>query len=399
MTDVSVEKKPTELRLLSILFAVAAVTYLLWWFSVEWLLPGSFNPLAGRLAVVALFGGGWVAACTRRFSPDALRVYFGACAWILTAHYFYLFQGNRGQLDWIIGAYVTVLAISQTFLTLRALLAYSLYVTLLGGAMLAILPPLRQTVFLPGLMTFLALVCIGARTRERLIGQLARKTEGLRMRDEFIAIASHELRTPLTSMKLHIRLALRALGAGPEDGRRAEDLLLRIDGQTNRIVRLVEDMLDSSSVASGKLSLRLERLDLGSIVRQCFDQLANPMITLEAPEGVVVSGDAYRLEQVVLNLLQNAIKYGQGSPVDARLASDGAFAVLEVTDRGIGISPDSLVRIFQKYERAVSIENISGLGLGLYISRAVVEQHGGSIEVRSRLGEGSVFTVRLPLER
>ena len=193
------------------------------------------------------------------------------------------------------------------------------------------------------------------------------------MRDEFIAIASHELRTPLTSMKLHIRLALRALGAGPEDGRRAEDLLLRIDGQTNRIVRLVEDMLDSSSVASGKLSLRLERLDLGSIVRQCFDQLANPMITLEAPEGVVVSGDAYRLEQVVLNLLQNAIKYGQGSPVDARLASDGAFAVLEVTDRGIGIAPDSLARIFQKYERAVSIENISGLGLGLYISRAVVE--------------------------
>ena len=118
MTDVSVEKKPTELRLLSILFAVAAVTYLLWWFSVEWLLPGSFNPLAGRLAVVALFGGGWVAASTRRFSPDALGVYFGACAWILTAHYFYLFQGNRGQLDWIIGAYVTVLAISQTFLRL-----------------------------------------------------------------------------------------------------------------------------------------------------------------------------------------------------------------------------------------------------------------------------------------
>src|SRR3989475_11016532 len=91
-------------------------------------------------------------------------------------------------------------------------------------------------------MTFLALVCIGARTRERLIGQLARKTEGLRMRDEFIAIASHELRTPLTSMKLHIRLALRALGAEPEDGRRAEDLLPRIDGQTNRIVRLVEDI-------------------------------------------------------------------------------------------------------------------------------------------------------------
>src|SRR5207249_4481952 len=97
MTDVSVEKTPTELRLLSILFAVAAVTYLLWWFAVVWLLPGSFNPLADRLAVVALFGGGWVAACTRRFSPDALRVYFGACAWILTSHYSYLFQGNRAR--------------------------------------------------------------------------------------------------------------------------------------------------------------------------------------------------------------------------------------------------------------------------------------------------------------
>ena len=398
MTDISVEKKPTELRILSILFGVAAVTYLLWWFSVEWLLPGSYNPLPGRLAIVALFAGGWVAARTGRFSPDALRVYFGACAWILTAHYFYLFQGNRGQLDWIIGAYITVIAISQTFLTLRALLAYSLYVALLGGAMLAILPPLRQSVFLAGLMTILALVCIGARTRERLIRELARKTEGLRMRDEFIAIASHELRTPLTSMKMQVLLALRALGAEAADGR-VEDLLVRIDGQTNRMIRLVEDMLDSSTVASGKLTLRRERLDLGSIVRECFDLLANPMITLEAPEGVFVSGDAYRLEQVVLNLLANAIKYGQGNPVDARLASDGAVAVLEVTDRGIGISPDSLARIFQKYERAVSIENISGLGLGLYISRAVVEQHGGSIEVRSRLGEGSVFTVRLPLER
>jgi len=399
MTDVSVEKKPTELRILSILFAVAAVTYLLWWFPVEWLLPGSFNPLAGRLAVVALFGGGWVAARAGRFSPDALRVYFGACAWILTAHYFYLFQGNRGQLDWIIGAYITVMAISQTFLTLRALLAYSLYVALLGGAMLAILPPLRQSVFLAGLMTVLALVYIGARTRERLICELARKTEGLRMRDEFIAIASHELKTPLTSMKMQILLAWRTLSAEPADGRRVEDSLLRIDQQTNRMIRLVEDMLDSSPVASGKLTLRLERLDLGSIVRECFALLANPMMTLEAPEGVFVSGDAYRLEQVVLNLLENAIKYGQGNPVDARLASDGAFAVLEVTDRGIGISPDSLARIFEKYERAVSIENISGLGLGLYISRAVVEQHGGAIEVRSRLGEGSVFTVRLPLER
>jgi signal transduction histidine kinase len=399
MTDVSVETKPTELRILSILFAVAAVTYLLWWFPVEWLLPGSFNPLAGRLAVVALFGGGWVAARAGRFSPDALRVYFGACAWILTAHYFYLFQGNRGQLDWIIGAYITVMAISQTFLTLRALLAYSLYVALLGGAMLAILPPLRQSVFLAGLMTVLALVYIGARTRERLIGELARKTEGLRMRDEFIAIASHELKTPLTSMKMQILLAWRTLSAEPADGRRVEDSLLRIDQQTNRMIRLVEDMLASSPVASGRLTLRLERLGLGSIVRECFALLANPIIALEAPEGVFVSGDAYRLEQVVLNLLENAIKYGQGNPVDARLASDGAFAVLEVTDRGIGISPDSLARIFEKYERAVSIENISGLGLGLYISRAVVEQHGGAIEVRSRLGEGSVFTVRLPLER
>src|SRR5439155_11194728 len=107
-------------------------------------------------------------------------------------------------------------------------------------------------VFLPGLMTFLALVCIGARTRERLIGQLARKTEGLRMRDEFIAIASHELRTPLTSMKLNIRLALRALGAESADGPRVADPPLSIDGQTNRIVRLVVDMLDSFSFSLGK---------------------------------------------------------------------------------------------------------------------------------------------------
>jgi len=110
-------------------------------------------------------------------------------------------------------------------------------------------------------------------------------------------------------------------------------LLLRIDGQTNRIVRLVEDMLDSSSVASGKLSLRLERLDLGSIVRQCFDQLANPMITLEAPEGVFVSGDAYRLEQVVLNLLQNAIKYGD---LAGRVKAESRRDILEAPADDVG---------------------------------------------------------------
>src|SRR3989441_11956961 len=98
MTDVSVEKKPTELRLLSILFAVATVTYLLWWFAVEWLLPGSFNPLAGRLAGVALFWGGWGAACPRRFSPGALRGFFGACVWACASHCFYLFSFQRGQL-------------------------------------------------------------------------------------------------------------------------------------------------------------------------------------------------------------------------------------------------------------------------------------------------------------
>ncbi|HEX4385174.1 MAG TPA: ATP-binding protein, partial [Myxococcales bacterium] len=233
--------------------------------------------------------------------------------------------------------------------------------------------------------------------------QNARSAVGLR--DEFLSIASHELRTPLSSLQMQIQLLqLRAKNGRPatlEEQKTALDTCAR---QTQRLARLVDTLLDVSLIASGQLTLAFEELELTAVVRDTVERLrdepnAANTATLRFEPGPAVHGswDRLRVEQVLTNLLTNAVKYGGGTQVTVALRSDQTHAVLSVSDGGIGIAASDLVRIFGRFERAAPIRNYSGLGLGLYVTRQIVEAHGGTVEVQSNVGKGSCFTVRLPL--
>ena len=229
--------------------------------------------------------------------------------------------------------------------------------------------------------------------------RLARAEEAIRIRDEFLLIASHELRTPLTALQLQLQSLQRALG-DDEKLRERVDRALR---SGERLVALVESLLDVSRLATRQFALRRERVDLAAVLDEVIGELQRPAalarcaLTLRAPGPVEGVLDRVRLEQVLHNLVVNALKYGAGQPVDVRLERDDGEAVIAVRDHGPGIAADDAARIFDRFERAAPVRHYGGLGLGLYVSRQIVEAHGGSIAVRNADGGGAEFTVRVPL--
>jgi PAS domain S-box-containing protein len=223
-------------------------------------------------------------------------------------------------------------------------------------------------------------------------------------RDEFISIAAHELRTPLTALNLKLESARQSLAAPAPD---LAKLGTRVEGalrQTARLAGLVERLLDVSRIVSGRLELRCEATDIVSLVKRATDdvreqaQRAGCELVLRAPASLVATCDPQRIEQVVANLLSNAIKYGAGKPIDVVVTNPSARAVISVTDRGIGIERADLERIFARFERAAPARHYGGLGLGLYISRRILEAHGGTIRVETTPGRGATFLAELPTE-
>jgi signal transduction histidine kinase len=219
-------------------------------------------------------------------------------------------------------------------------------------------------------------------------------------RDEFLSIAAHELRTPLTSLQLSVQGLLSSAGV-PESSPLARPLRL-IERQTRRLTRLVNDLLDVSRIASGGLVFALGPVDLAELVgavTERFDpDLQRARCPLELDLAPAVGRwDRARLDQVITNLLSNAIRYGAGKPITVAVRTEGDRARLTVTDQGSGIAPDRLPRIFDRFERGGVSRNYGGLGLGLYIARRIVDRLGGTLSVESEVDRGSSFTVELPL--
>jgi PAS domain S-box-containing protein len=243
------------------------------------------------------------------------------------------------------------------------------------------------------------------------VTQAKQAEEGLRAavraRDEFISICSHELKTPITSMKLQFQMAEKQLARGDASALAAPTVTKRTriaNQQLARMEHLIEEMLDVSRISAGKLRVSMEPVEFSGIVREVierfseqFDELGITVDSSDTARASVVLGDRYRLEQVLSNLLTNALKYGGGQPVSVALAVGEESLSLSVRDRGIGIAAENQDRIFGRFERAVSAANISGLGLGLYISRKIVEAHHGRIWVESAPEQGSTFFVEIPL--
>ena len=229
----------------------------------------------------------------------------------------------------------------------------------------------------------------------------------VRARDEFMSIASHELKTPLTSLQLLAQMAQRNLERDAEracETPRVRKLVSQTEKSVERLNRLVDDMLDSSRIAMGKLSFKLEDFDLTELVQEVVERMV-PQVRASGGRVALVASrpargrwDRFRIEQVVINLMTNAMRYGAGTPIEIGVDVDDEAAWFRIRDHGPGIAPDHQERIFHQYERATPHSSISGLGLGLFICREIVERHGGRIELQSDVGRGAAFSVRLPLD-
>jgi PAS domain S-box-containing protein len=228
--------------------------------------------------------------------------------------------------------------------------------------------------------------------------------ESIRMRDEFLSVASHELKTPITALQLNLRTLRLLAGRGP-DAFSPERVLKKLslaEEQVKRLARLVHDLLDLSRLNSGRMEFRFETIDVARLLRELVERQRSALrhsgseVRLRLQEVCLARVDPMRLEQILTNLLSNAAKYGQRQPIDLSLEGDETGYCIQVRDRGIGIAPEDQQRIFERFERAVSERHYGGLGLGLWITRRIVKELGGSIEVRSQPGEGSSFVLCLP---
>ena len=233
--------------------------------------------------------------------------------------------------------------------------------------------------------------------------------EAIRLRDEFLSVASHELRTPLTPLNLKLGVMRRVAEQSSSGTLPAAQVAADVGvaaRHVQRLTNLVDHLLDVTRIRAGMLQLQLEVVDLAEVVRDATTRLSamalevGSPLTLEAPERCTGVWDRMRLEQIVTNLLSNALKYGAGKPVRVRLEEQRAEqVVISVSDAGIGMDPSVLGRIFGRFERGHSGHHYPGLGLGLYITRQIVTALEGSISVESTPGQGSVFTVVLPRTR
>jgi PAS domain S-box-containing protein len=228
----------------------------------------------------------------------------------------------------------------------------------------------------------------------------------LQVRDDFLSVASHELKTPLTSLLLQLQLLARSLPETDAQGN-PHPARLRVEATRRpalRLQQLVNTLLDVSRIRAGRLAFEYERVDFAALLTEVVARSeadaasAGCTLHLQAEHPVIGRWDRLWLEQVVTNLLANALKYGAQQPVHLSVVQEGSHARLTVKDNGIGIAPEHQARIFQRFERAVSQRHYGGFGLGLWIAREIIESFGGDIRVESQPGQGATFTVTLPLK-
>lgn len=240
----------------------------------------------------------------------------------------------------------------------------------------------------------------GEQERERLLAELQ---QAVRVRDDFLSVAGHELKTPLAALMLQVQGVQRQMEKGVT-GQPLVERLARASSHLRRLDRLINELLDVTRVTGGRLVLTREDVELRALVDEVVDRFAEQASSQGSPlvvtgESVQGDWDRGRLDQVITNLVSNAIKYGAGKPIDVAIVADATHVELRIRDRGMGIAPEDRERIFERFERAVSLRHYGGLGLGLWITRQIVEVHGGTIAVESVPGEGSTFVVRLPRQR
>ena len=229
--------------------------------------------------------------------------------------------------------------------------------------------------------------------------------EAVAARDEFLSIASHELKTPLTPLKLQLQLLSRQIKKGEKEisHEKLLGIMQNFDKQLGRLSKLIEDLLDVSRITSGKLNLNLEKFNLSDMINDVLTQYEHQLkkavikVIFISESNIIGFFDRMRLEQVLVNLLTNAVKYAPGKPISVIVEKRKNIALITVKDQGPGIAQENQERIFKRFERVKNSENIGGLGLGLYISSQIIQAHNGQIRIESELGKGSSFIIEIPL--
>jgi signal transduction histidine kinase len=245
-----------------------------------------------------------------------------------------------------------------------------------------------------------------ARQRQQLQEAKADLQRAVNMRDDFMSLIAHELRNPLNSVYLQAQLRRKMLSSPrPPDPQAMIKMVERDERQIRSMVRLLDDMLDVSRARTGNLAIVPGPFDLAASARAVVEAIqaqaegSGVALTLAAPDTLPMVGDEFRVEQVITNLLTNALRYGQGKPVTVAVGTreHEPEAFVSVRDQGMGIAEADQERIFEQFERTDGVSQIAGLGLGLYIARQIAQAHQGRLEVRSAPGEGAEFILSLPL--
>ncbi len=407
----TVERAERELWLYRRLCLFVGAIYLVWWVAVELLLPQAYNPLLGRLAVVVAI---WAIVAASYASPwvrEHIRVLWTCSLWLLTAHYFYLFYENAGDINWVVGSFITVTAVSLAMMSRMALFGYSGFAAALSIGVVIAIPPLRHSVFGPGLLTVLLQANIGLNSRLGVLRDLAasnherelraaelRRTNAALARSNldlqrFAYIASHDLQTPLRSIASFVDL-LRSTYGDTFDAQ-AKDWLARTSHSVDHLQILIRDLLEYSRVdAEPRAFTKVSMRDVLDEARSLLDAvIRDGKATVTADELPEVIGDRGQLVQLLTNLVGIAIKYRGAEPprvhITAQTRSDDWL--FEVRDNGIGIAAKHHQQVFEIFKRLHDQKEYPGTGIGLAICRRVADRHGGKIWVESTPGEGSAF--------
>jgi len=244
---------------------------------------------------------------------------------------------------------------------------------------------------------------------EQMVGKIAKQLETAltdindqreneKKKDEFISIASHELRTPLTIIKAFFQITVKDM----DPAFRSYHLIGKAARQLNRMERLIGDLLDVSRINAGKMQYNEEAFDFQQLLKDAVDNVQqifpHHQMVIENQVAVMLHGDRHRIEQVIINLLNNAVKYSPGADkVLIRAGMNGHNLVVTIEDFGIGIDESHIGELFDRFYRVDGSHNYQGLGLGLFISSEIIKRHRGSISVKSEPGKGSAFTFQLPV--
>jgi signal transduction histidine kinase len=388
----------TQLRRDRLLLWCAGGAYLSWWLFVHLALPEAFNPLTRRVGVTACFfaaaGASYVSSTVARH----LHAWLAACCSVATVHYFYLFDQNQADLNWIVGSYITVMAVCAVLQTARSLLLYSVLVVALSVAILVRKLGSSYFVFVPGMVTNLLFANLGLHGRLRLLAEQARTAAALvlanRELESFSYSVAHDLRTPLRGIN-GFSHALRE-DYGDVLDERAKGYLARIAGASERMGELIDALLALSRVS--RADLRREPVDLAQIADAVITQLRlgqpERVVALTRPDAATVEGDPALLRALLENLLGNAWKFTgerEKATIVFGTTSEPGRSVYFVRDNGAGFDAAYKDKLFLPFKRLHPPAEFPGTGVGLATAHRIVHRHGGEIWAEGRVDEGATF--------